>query len=213
MARYYPKSQIQPNLYTAGNEYMFHSSGKEYTGFYFRTSKGELYTGKNPTDGGSSLLIPLNLSDEQLETRLEDDVIRFIANWESVDPQGTNFLSPNSMINNERYSRINTTPSPPSRKIPTPYTFRPTNKNFKAKEAQRYFAKKTNEDVYIEISKQQFLLFKNGSNEVASDLYEVVSFPWSLSNQTSESINRKIIFQIERDNKWYGFSKYLGLAI
>ena len=47
---YYPKSQIETNLYTAGSEFSTIADGREYIGVYWRTSKGKYYTGTNPQD-------------------------------------------------------------------------------------------------------------------------------------------------------------------
>ena len=41
MPRYYPKSQIKPNLYTNGGEYTLIDTGEIYKGYYFKTSTGK----------------------------------------------------------------------------------------------------------------------------------------------------------------------------
>ena len=46
---YYPLSQIQTNLYTDGTEFTT-LDGVAYTGYYFKTSTGKLFTGKTPQD-------------------------------------------------------------------------------------------------------------------------------------------------------------------
>ena len=38
---YYPKSQIVPNLYTNGEEYVYAVNSKEYIGHYFATADGK----------------------------------------------------------------------------------------------------------------------------------------------------------------------------
>ena len=47
---YYPKSQIQENLHTNGGELKPSNSSEEYKGYYFKTSNGEFFTGKSPSD-------------------------------------------------------------------------------------------------------------------------------------------------------------------
>lgn len=47
MKAYYPKSQIQTNLYSNG-EYQLVSTKVPYIGSYWKTSKGEYYTGVGP---------------------------------------------------------------------------------------------------------------------------------------------------------------------
>jgi len=47
---YYPKSQIQTDLYTKGKQLRVVSSRAEYIGYYWKTSKGEYFSGRNPSD-------------------------------------------------------------------------------------------------------------------------------------------------------------------
>jgi hypothetical protein len=53
---YYPKSQIKTNLYTNGGEFSNSITNQPYQGYYYETSNGQLYTGKNPQDGPNILL-------------------------------------------------------------------------------------------------------------------------------------------------------------
>ena len=55
---YFPLSQITPNLYTNGNEFIIQSTQQPYIGYYFKTSKGQFYTGRTPSDSPNLLLIP-----------------------------------------------------------------------------------------------------------------------------------------------------------
>ena len=54
---YYPLSQIKPNLYTNGSEYVLFSTREPYTGYYYEVSDGKRYTGKTIQDGPNNLLI------------------------------------------------------------------------------------------------------------------------------------------------------------
>ena len=56
---YFPLNQITTNLDTNGEEYYIVSTNKPYVGKFFRTSKGESYTGATPNDG-PNLLIELD---------------------------------------------------------------------------------------------------------------------------------------------------------
>jgi hypothetical protein len=47
---YFPLSQITPNLYTNGGEFVIISSQEDYKGYYFKTSTGKYYTGRNSSD-------------------------------------------------------------------------------------------------------------------------------------------------------------------
>ena len=47
---YFPESQITPNQYTNGGEFKIQSTGQDYKGYYFITSTGQRYTGRNQND-------------------------------------------------------------------------------------------------------------------------------------------------------------------
>ena len=71
---YFPKSQIQPNLYTNGEEFVFiNNREKFYTGYYYKLSTGKRYTGKNPDNGPGIELI--QAKDDVLKTSLDSDAI------------------------------------------------------------------------------------------------------------------------------------------
>jgi hypothetical protein len=55
---YFPKSQVKPNLYTNGGEYILSTTKEEYKGYYYKISTGQLYTGRNPKEQSSILLEP-----------------------------------------------------------------------------------------------------------------------------------------------------------
>ena len=72
---YYPKSQITPNLYTNGNEFVYANTKEPYSGYYFKTSTGKYFTGRNQDDRPNvELIININMSDQQKPQ--QDQVIK-----------------------------------------------------------------------------------------------------------------------------------------
>ena len=55
---YIPKSRIQPNLYTAGKDYVILDTLEPYIGYYYKIYTGQVFTGKNPDDKPNFILIP-----------------------------------------------------------------------------------------------------------------------------------------------------------
>ena len=210
--QYFPKSQIQPNLYTNGNEFVFiNNKEKFYTGYYYKLSTGKQYTGKNPDKGPGVELIPAK--DDVLKTSLDSDAIpptlsdspsaTNVVNLVELDLQGDDELY--------YYDSGVVFDYPPlkdfqRRLLPSPYYSSPTGKDFEIGEYRRYFAKKTNELIYIEISKETYTKFKSNDPSVASDLYNCLFLPWNIDG--NGEVNIKIVAQIERNNKWYGFTSY-----
>ncbi len=72
---------------------------------------------------------------------------------------GESYLSSNGMVNNEDYRKL--TGIGVDRFPPTPYYSSPTSEEFAIGEYRRYFAKKTNEFIYIEIFKENYTKFKS----------------------------------------------------
>ena len=93
-----------------------------------------------------------------------------------------------------------------ARLVPSPYYSSPTQKEKIVGEYRRYFARKTNQLIYIEISKETYTKFKSNDPKVASDLYECLYLPWNIGGEGE--VNRKIVAQIEKNTKWYGFTSY-----
>jgi hypothetical protein len=181
---YYPKSQVKTNMYTNGNEFYLINTQILYTGYYYETSSGKKYTGRNPSNGEGTLLTPYVQLNETTQ------------NYEGESPQ----ILQSSYVNNYNNEPVN------PRSLPTPYISSPTESERQIGEYRRYFAKKTNELIYIEISKDTYNKFTNQDPNVAMDLYEVIFIPFSL---TSTGININLAAIIERRDKWYGFSDFI----
>ena len=62
---YFPKSQIKPNLYTNGGEYLLAPTKQDYKGYYYEVSSGQRFTGKTPQDGPNILLLPVKQEENQ----------------------------------------------------------------------------------------------------------------------------------------------------
>lgn len=208
MAFYYPKSQIKTNLYTNGGEYMSAATKVEYIGFYYQVSTGKKFIGKVPNSYNSSLLIPLASPETSGIPPTKTEII-YKPNYDG----GETYLSPDGLIINEDYNELTKSKNiANSRFAPTPYYSQPTAETSPLGEYQRYFAKKNNELIYIEISKETYDQFINKDPKVAFELYGCISFPWNTINTTPDEdyfqTNQNIVSLIERNNKWYGFSSY-----
>jgi len=54
---YFPKNKIKTSLYTSGNEFVF-VNGQDYIGSYWKTSRGEHYTGESPNSVPKEKIFP-----------------------------------------------------------------------------------------------------------------------------------------------------------
>jgi|TARA_B110000240_G_scaffold1064_1_gene1189 hypothetical protein len=194
---YYPKSQIKTNLFTNGDEYVYYNTNNEYSGSYFITGNGKVFTGKNPNNKPNDPLsaISENLNGfQQLSSEQEDLPISY------------------NVINDSYYwaKGISTTinnpvPSPPIQILPSP-----TTKEYEIGEIQRYFTSKINEIKYVEINEAQFTSFKNNESNVQSSLYSTFQLPWVITGNRSRAynVNMKTINRVITNFKLQGFKSY-----
>ena len=184
---YYPKSQIKPNLYTNGKEYILSTTKEDYIGYYYEISTGQKYTGKNPQDKANILLI---LQNPDLLS------IQEIAN------KGLNYIETQDELSGGEYKNVS-----PIRYIPIYNKTYPTVQQIQQEEYTRYFCKKNNELIYIEIDKPTYQLLQNKSSTIAWDLYTPTTISWKIGDQAYLQ-NQSAVLSIEQNLKWYGFSQY-----
>lgn len=180
---YYPKSQIKPNLYTNGGEYVLSTTQEEYIGYYFKTSTGQSYTGKNPNQQPNILLETISLTPDDSP---------FVSSL-NVSPLA-----------------ISPSPSLPTRAIPTFNPNPPTQQEQQNGQYTRYFCKRNNELKYIEIDLNTFTLLSTRSPQIAWDLYTPASVLWQIQGDknTVYASNQASVFSIEKKLQWHGFSQY-----
>lgn len=207
---YFPKSQIQSNLYTNGDEFIVVSTGKPYMGYYWKVSSGKYFTGKTPQ-------------------AKPNDELRLISTQPSLPSKNTSNLivdnhSPNSTLDprynieyeevfkyvNLRGLDINDLPV----KINPPYYFpRPTEGDYELGAFTRYFIKKANETKYIEINKDVYNKFINKNPLYDFKLYIPFTIEWTLKGKTEEEIiktNLSIVTEVSRKLKLRGLPQYFS---
>jgi hypothetical protein len=198
---YFPQSQIKTNLYTNGEEYILSTTGEAYIGYYFATSTGKKYTGKTPQDGINILLIlpstPFN------DTPLPNPA--FTPNSSLIEYSVSNIDDTTIPFN---YFTLN--PQSQERSIPQFNLTLPTDKDKSLGAFQRYFCKKNNELIYIEIDKNTFNLLQSKSSTIAWDLYTPLSTLWYIKGNKEQTYkaNKGLITLIEQNQKWYGFTQW-----
>jgi hypothetical protein len=191
---FYPKSQIKTNLSTNGGEYIYASNNLPYSGDYFITGDGKIYTGKNPNNKPNYLLIPDTSNDI------------------SPSLSGSNFNPQSYPLVDDYYyyARGIDVPSPIS--LPTQIFPTPTEKEYQIGEIQRYFVKKINEIKYIEINQEEFEQYLNQQSTVSYQLYTPFSFPWVLTGNRSNAykVNKKTIERVQTNNRFQGLKSYFN---
>jgi len=194
---YYPKSQIKTNLYTNGDEFVNSITNQLYQGYYYETSNGQLYTGRNPQDGPNVLLLfpKENLIFDPTNVLDNPDFDNTIYYYNVTD------------INYNDATNIDTNQV---RIIPSFNLTLPTDQDKINGQFNRYFCKKNNELKYLEINQDTYQKLQNKDPKIAWDLYTPAIVLWVIQgNQNQVFLSNKATVQaLEQNIPWYGFSQY-----
>jgi hypothetical protein len=196
---YFPKSQITTNLYTNGGEFILLTTKTNYIGYYYKTSTNKYYTGKNPDDKPNVEL----LENETTESNISDSSIEVLSSLNSnVDVTGINNLITYSTIKNVGSIK---------KIIPYYISVFPTNQDYQNEEFQRYFCKKTNEIIYIEINQEQYKQLVAKDPQIEFSLYEPFTVTWKLVGEKQEvaRINKNTVELLMFRHKFTKFNLYL----
>tara|TARA_R100000951_G_scaffold19252_1_gene16056 strand:- start:14804 stop:15697 length:894 start_codon:yes stop_codon:yes gene_type:complete len=205
---YYPKSQITTNLHTNGGVYVIASTDEDYIGYFYKLSNGEKYTGKSPSNNNRLLRLTSNSTFKTLNNGdVEYEEVGFTDMWEDDLPPSPSKQIHQLMSLNYDVS-IENSFSP--RFVPQPSNTMPTQKDYDIGEFQRFFAKKNNENIYLEVDKQTNTFLNSQDSKIAWDLYSSISIPWNLSGDKDKTYltNKNIVSLAEQKNKWYGFTQW-----
>tara|TARA_R110001592_G_scaffold361266_2_gene671539 strand:+ start:4625 stop:5212 length:588 start_codon:yes stop_codon:yes gene_type:complete len=185
---YYPKSQVQIDLFTQGKELEIISSKEEYTGYYWKNSKGKYFTGRNPSTPSPIPLQPVS----------------------KVLPSQINMVTLTPL--NPRYNTLKNTNIDKFLLLPYYQKPSPTTKDYEIGSFVRYFAKKSNQNLYIETSKDIFDQFTNQNQDYDYLSYIVFNLTWTLRGKKSsvKTINQKIITTTEKKLNIQGLNSYLN---
>ena len=198
---YYPKALVTTDLYTSGAEYI-DDSGNTYVGYYWQTYDGRYYKGKNPQDktGG----IPIYKIPET--NYLGDPII----NKPSQGPDGVvNLLSETTPTAIE-YQQLQNTGNGV---VYFPYALAtvPTSDDYSIGSFRRYFCKRNNGEIYLEIDKNQFDRLSRRAGDILWQLYTPFSMFWKLTGDKQQvfQTNKNLTEQVINTRKYYRFADFL----
>jgi hypothetical protein len=210
---YYPLSQIKSNLYTNGGELVYDIKNplSEYTGYYYKTSDGKYFTGRNPQDlPNVEIYSKPSLDYNKYPNAASDPILNYIAtnggaeviggdNTEGGDPNVLDYMS----IKNIDSSQVNF--------IPQYSPTYPTSQDYQVGEFRRFFCKKTNEIQYIEIDPKQYSLLTYKDPQILWQLYYPFNIPWTISGPIGDiyAVNKNIVELAMKQLKLPRFNDYL----
>ncbi len=198
---YYPQSQIQTNLYTNGGEYVYKKSKQEYTGTYWKTSDGKFFTGKTPEDKNIQELVLISSIPSTGQTNLTSEA--FAPGFNSA------FLDSSTTIA-EEYNKLNTKLINVN-KVPTSFNPKPTKSDYDLGEFTRYFCKKTNELIYLEINKDTYEKLTGKNPSYLWQLYTPFKYQWIIAGDEKQvyTTNKNVTEYIMQKVKLPLLNKFL----
>ncbi len=206
---YFPKSQIETNLYTYGEELEF-SPGNPYIGPYWKTSNGKYYTGKTPNDGIIKELFPIQF--QPTGNSLKNTSVIYTYNEDDGPPFPSGFTDENiNIIDIKLYNQKFGISTNQVKQLPTYSPTLPTEEDYKIGEFERYFCVKRNQNIYLEIKKDIYNKLVNRNFQIAWQLYKPFKLPWTLIGVKEQvfATNKNIVALTTKQNQLIGFDLYL----
>ena len=181
---YYPKSQIKTALYTNGGEFARTDNDQDYKGYYWTNSSEQYFSGKTPQDIPNILL-----QKQQTEDSEHPSTPQSFSAWVDEAPNGLSETKPGLS---------------PNKFYPTP-----SEEDYKLGQFTRYFTKKTNQNIYYEISKEDYDRLQAKDSTIKWQLYLGIKLKWELTGDKNGvyKTNKNIVMQTELNQRLPLFSK------
>lgn len=203
---YFPQSQIKTNLYTNGGEFVIKATNKNYIGSYWTTSSGKFYTKKNPQDTPYKELIESKTQSLPPLNTISVSILG-LPNTGSID----NFNFDYNTVKSYDLARGIDIYQPQVKKLPTYYFPKPTKDDYNLGAFTRYLCKRTNQEIYIEISKDTYEGLVKANPEYLFSLYTPFKLNWTLTGESKEQVaktNFEVTTLTEQRLKFRGLVKY-----
>jgi len=185
---YYPKNQIVTGLYSDGKLAYKSSPDQVYSGPYWKTSQGKIFSGKTPQDTPIFELIELETLLDKTSVVSNKFIVRY-KGYENSDPFDSSIILNNEVfINNissdfssQEYIDLKKVDPNVTTSLPYYLPNLPQDSDYQVGEFRRYFCKKVDELIYIEIDKKQHDLLENKDAKILFGYYQPFNIPWRLT--------------------------------
>ena len=193
---YYPLSQIKTNLYTNGDEFVITLTQIPYVGFYYKTSKGNYFTGKTPQDLPTEELSPI-LDTSEIDTLSNSNAP--VLNLEQINEKNISYID------------LKNIPENTVQFLPYYNPQQPTQQDYQNGEFRRFFCKKTNEILYIEINKDQYDKLIAKDPQILWQLYLPFNITWQLTGDEQQvaRVNKNMVELAIKNLKLPKFNLYI----
>lgn len=194
---YYPKSQIQTNLYSSG-ELIILSTKEIYTGYYWATSKGQYYSGRTPSSIGGGLELG----------KVTNDGLFAPLNEPGVQPSTSYIAASRDTL---KYTKLIGDDFTRNSRIPIYSPPNPIDKDYQVGSFTRFLCKKTNESLFIEINSEEYIKLINKDKNLLHKLYKPFKLDWVITGNLNTVVNenRIEVEYLEHTEGLVGLGNYL----
>lgn len=204
---YIPLNKIVPNLVTEGNEFQF-ITGEDYVGKYWKSYKGEFFTGATQNDSPTIQIYPIEDQSNNINTPLPFTQNAALYNeiWEEYEgPYSTS--EDLQIYNKNKKIDISIIKKHPVQSYP-----KPTSKDYELRQFTRCFCYKINEPIFIEITPEvyNFLITKNPNWDFKN--YIPFNVPWTITGELRrvEISNKNQVLIAEKNIKRRNLGRFLN---
>jgi hypothetical protein len=217
---YLPKHYIRTGL-VADNNFTDKITGEPYTGAYYEIATGQYFSGIGPQDATTREIIPFGNIQAPQGTEFQNVSVAFNLdvptpikttplnelqrpgfNYQVFQPQIVDAYTTIKKFQPEYYN---------SRIQPYQVTPIPDEQDYAVGEYIRYFCKKVNESLYLELDKIQYDGFSERDPRYFYDQYLTFTIPWSItgSKETVFKTNRDVVLKTMKVLNLYNLDKHL----
>jgi len=217
---YLPKHYVKTGLVAEGN-FTDKINGEPYYGSCYEIATGQTFSGAGPQDPTTRELIPYGTDDAPAGTEFQNVSVAFnldvptpdtIKTLNELQKQGFNYQVFQPKLVDAYTSIKKFQPQYYNSRIqPYQVTPIPDQDDYQIGEYTRYFCKKANESLYLELDEIQYRGFADRDPRYFYDQYFVFTLPWSIAGEQSKvyNTNRQITQQLIKTLNLYNFNKYL----
>jgi hypothetical protein len=197
MALYYPPNQIKPNLFANSGEFVFSSNTLPFSGSYHQLSNGRYYTGALHSNDSLEIIPITSLTQPSSISNNPRVNVTLVV----IDDTNT--------VNNT-YSRLTNQNTSP-KELPVNLQNLPTLQDYQIGEFTRYFAKKINQDLYIEFTQDLYDRLISQNPSIYYEQYTAFKLPWRLigDKQQVARTNKNIVDLTSQQFNLSRFGRYL----
>lgn len=216
---YLPKHYIKTGLFANPGNFLDRESNQPYSGPYYEIATGQYFTGTGPQDPSTREIIPFGNAEEPgtgyqqvgVAFNLDVKTLRPGESSNSIQNQLDFQVSQPQLIDNYLQAKKYPESYYNTRILPYGVTPTPDENDYSIGEYVRYFCKKTNELLYLELDQIQYTALSQKDPKYFWEQYFTFSLPWSLTGDPQQvfKTNQAIVQRRIQNLKLTNFSKYL----